>query len=330
MDFRVQPFEGIERLKYSIDGFLPVANSIAGKFTGRLQRSTTSPSEPKKLIIWNRRRDLIICHGWAVISVAVSITLIYLNVSEYAIGGNVGRSPAGTSNILGILQLAIKTHELSITASLFLIARQWIQRDLLDTRSGTVLALVGAETSLATPSFLISREFRAALGFGLSGNFRVGMLAAFLFVACTISSLAGPASGVLMIPRVGWFPSEEGFVYISSSDYPDIYIDQHLGHGSYNSSEAVEPFSPATFSTVASGLEYWRSIYLNGINSSFREARNDTFIIRDNSGIVYSNISSIWGDPTPNYPYWRNFYTISTAIRHSIANIRNLDLYRQV
>lgn len=100
-----------------------------------------------------------------VISIAGSATLIYLNFSEYAIGGELGKDQAQTADILGALQIAIKAHELVLLVSLVQIAKQWIHGSLMNANKGLVLGLVGAEESLAAPSFVISKlwSFRRAI-----------------------------------------------------------------------------------------------------------------------------------------------------------------------
>lgn len=144
-----------------------------------------------------------------------------------------------TANILGALQLAIKGHELAIVASLVFIAKQWIHDSLLDLNKGVILGLVGAELSLSAPSFVISKEFLTAIRYGLSGGFwwdsrkseatarkrEMALLGGFLFIACIVASLAGPASGVLMIPRVQWFFDQE--LILSVPDDTDPYRGIH-------------------------------------------------------------------------------------------------------
>lgn len=167
--------------------------------------------ESAKHLVSIHQRHLITWHIWAVLSLTATATLFWLNFSEYAIGGEIGETPQSSANIIGALQLAIKAHEILIVASLFNIARQMIIGNLLD--GGIVLGLLGAESAVSSPSFILSREFTQSFMFGLRGCFGMGSppihrrilrLAIFVFWASVLSSLAGPASGVLMIPRVDW------------------------------------------------------------------------------------------------------------------------------
>lgn len=124
-----------------------------------------NPIEPNSPVISKNIWGILIWHKWMVISIAGSATLIYLNFREYAIGGELGKDQAQTADILGALQIAIKAHELVLLVSLVQIAKQWIYGSLVSASEGFVLGLVGAEESLAAPSFVISKlwSFRRAI-----------------------------------------------------------------------------------------------------------------------------------------------------------------------
>lgn len=285
-------------------------------------KTTTNQSEPKKSIISNKPRALIVWHFWTVISVTVSIALIYLNLTQYTIGREVGANPAGTANIIGALQLAIKAHELSIVASLYLIARQWIQGCLMDINSGTVLGLVGAERSLAAPSFLISAEFRAAAGKGISGNLRVGALAMFLFSGCVISSLAGPASGALMIPRVDWFFEKElNYPNMPSDNYPHILIDPRLGRGVYKLVNNHVVVDPEVLRSTLSGLDYWEQFYVQQTSLGIVRVQDTVHEFTDILRRRYTNSSTTWGRSLDGN--WTGGTVVSTAMNIGINYIRN-------
>lgn len=167
--------------------------------------------EHPKPIVTTQLWHSLAWHIWTVLSLLVTAVLLWLNFSEYAIGGELGGSPKSSSNILGGLQFAVKAHELLIVGSFVKIARQIIIGNLFD--GGVVLGLLGAEYAVSRPSFLLTGEFTQSLGFGLQSIFRIDShpihrrvlwLAIFMLWSCVLASLAGPASGVLMIPRVGW------------------------------------------------------------------------------------------------------------------------------
>lgn len=250
---------------------------------------------------------------WTIISVPGSITLIWLNLTEYAIGGEIGVNAAQTANIIGALQLIIKGHELAMVASLFAIARQWIQGNLMDLESGTLLGLLGAENSLGQPTFLISKEYMAALSYGFFGSVGrrqqwsgeparkrgVCILAVFLFAACVISSLAGPASGVLMIPRVGWF-FERDLVFPnqkrSGGDYPEILLDPLLGYGTYDGRFRWNPFTPYKMDRFLDpSLAYWYGYAEHGNLTRWKDFEKESSHYHSDYFQAYINTSTTWG-----------------------------------
>lgn len=237
----------------------------------------TDGTEPKKAVISNTLWDTLAWHKWAVISISGSIILIYLNLAEIAIGGEIGGTPASTANILGALQLAVKVHELTIIASLLMIARQWIQGSLINLNKGLPLGLVGAEKELSRPSFIFSKGYLTAVGFAssvwrtqqtpqdLSRKRELCLLTIFLFTATLLSSLAGPASAVLMIPRVHWFfDSEFEFTgnHTELAKYPYIFVRPVYEYD--NTGVMDEPFDPKMLFWTGSDLQYWADLtYIN-------------------------------------------------------------------
>lgn len=240
--------------------------------TYRPHHKLTGATEPQKSIVSNRIIDIICWHIWGVISVSVSVVLIWLNFAELAMGATVGRNSGDTANILVALQLSIQMHTLSISASLVQIARQWILGSLLTLDRGIPLGLVGAEKQMGLPSFVISHGYLAAVKYsaslwwgpqtpaGIQSKWHVGMVTAFLFVSCILSVLAGPASGALMIPRVHWFFDssqhydvfEEGF-----NTYPYVMLPRHLGHKTYDSAETPRSIDPFSYMMDNRTSEYW-------------------------------------------------------------------------
>lgn len=151
-------------------------------------------------------------HIWTILSVTGTCTLLFLNLNEFSIGGELGSDAASSTNILGLLQIVVKIHELFIVASLVAIAEQCLLRDILG--DGLLLGLFGAEAAFANPSFLISTRFRLALKFSVRSiyskksldgdyhNLQMLRLVVLIICCCLIAGLAGPASAVLMIPPV--------------------------------------------------------------------------------------------------------------------------------
>lgn len=239
-------------------------------------------ADQPKAIISNRLMDVLWWHIWTILALTGTTILLYLNFSEYPISGELGGSQSSSVNILGILQVVIKAHELVIVASLISIAHQWILRSLMS--DGLLLGLLGAEASLVTPSFLISARFWHALGYGSKlengpdrpARIRMLQLAIFIFCGCLIASLAGPASGVLMIPRVDWFHhSTYEFQSAVLSTLPNIMIGTSPGflNGNHFSESNVFALPDGV---IGSGLRYW-------LDMSGRELRFPQIILEEKS-----------------------------------------------
>lgn len=228
----------------------------------------------------------LLWHIPAIVSVTVSATLLWLNFTEFAIGGELGHSAKDSANVIGALQLVIKSHEILITASLIIIAQQLLLESLV--LDGIVLGLLGAESALVRPSFIISGEYRQALAFGLrilgKGEIdrcgrpvqrRVLGLSLFFLLACGLSSLAGPASGVLIIPRVDWHIANETLYAPSNNTFPNIFIGRS------------DVFEIDTFYTP--GLGYWE-YYVK--NSDWNATTSDSDInhkFGDIGAVAYIN-----------------------------------------
>lgn len=198
----------------------------------------------------------------------------------------------------------------------------------MDVNRGTVLGLVGAERSLAAPSFLISAEFRSAAHAGLSGNLRVCALAIYLFVACIISSLAGPASGALMIPRVDWF-FEKDLIYhnMPNNNYPHILIDSRLGQGEYDIVDGHMIFDADVVQSTLSGLDYWEQLYIQQTALGVVRVEDISHEFTDIAGRRYTNTSTTWGRPLNGD--WSGGTTVSTTMAVGINHIRNVLSYEK-
>lgn len=231
-----------------------------------LEIPVMSEPEKKKRITSSCWWDLLKWHIWAVLSVSGTMVLLWLNLSRYAIGDEIGNSPRQSVDIVGTLQLVIKVHELLIIASLANIGRQLIIGSLL--KDGIVLGLLGAESSLSNPSFIVSGEYSQALRFGFWGSIGFGLgrsgfsrihwkvfgLALFILWSSVISSLAGPSSAVLMIPRVDC-NSFDKWTYsppTSHGIFPNVMISVIGGPNIFDQ-------YPRSFL----GLEYWNYYFEN-------------------------------------------------------------------
>lgn len=308
---------------------------------------------------------------WTIISVAGSMTLLTLNFVEYQLGAQLalgGTSPSDqqTANILGALQLAVKIHDYTLIASIFRICQQWVHGYL--TGDGVLLGLLGAEEAVSRPSFVFSRGYRGAVMYAFSGLFLSGesaqefgseakpekrsknnmrFLAVLLFLGCIISSLVGPASGVLMIPHIHWYldeiidfnhpekyresktfnlvPISEHPSWLAGREYPDIQIGTGFDTARNHSYE-TNPFI-AYPELITPGLQYWDIFATSWRTVLGQPAENHRVrLLRDFAGDVYINTTTTfdreldgnWNDPGTN---------IRTAMRYDVVvGDRNITL----
>lgn len=297
-------------------------------------------TEPLKPVISTGIWDILGWHIWGIISVSMSIVLIWVNVTRFAIAGELGRDETDTANVLGALQVAVHMHGLTISASLFQIARQWIQGSMLNLDRGIPLALVGAERELGLPSFVISHGFLAAVKYAASlwsgpqtyGDFRrkwdVGMVTIFLFFSCIVSVMAGPASGILMIPRVQWFlDSAVNFPYMRDdwNTYPHIMVPPELGYGNYSNPTEFLSLDPFPALLIDRSLRYW-----NEFSKSARvlgPATEDVtrHHIPTTLGIWYINTTTTWGRSMHDEPGTGSSYAKSIMHNDAIRGILALN-----
>lgn len=155
---------------------------------------------------------------------------------------------------------------------------------------GIVLGLLGAETAFSAPSFIVSGDYLRALHVGWRGVLgrdmvqrKVFWLSLFLFWACVISSLAGPSSAVLLIPRVGWslFATRRYTPEAAGNIVPHIMIS-----AADASTDNLWDKSPSEFQ----GLEYWDLFFRNSAwNSTHNEHFEHEF--PDDGSKIYMNVT---------------------------------------
>lgn len=261
----------------------------------QITRSKRSPTDKKKPIASVDLFHIVKWHIYTILSVSGTLVLVWLNLSHYDIGGEIGSSSKSSADIIGALQLVTKLHEILIVASLANIARQLIVRHLLT--DGIVLGLLGAEAAFTAPSFIVSAEYLHALRFGFGGLFtprhvspdslriqrKVFGLALFIFWACVLSSLAGPSSAVLMIPRVGWscFAQLTYTPNLINNIIPSIMI-------SSIDEPAVNLWALPSSNFL--GLEYWDSYFRN---SAWNSTDNEHFehAFQDHGSKIFMNVT---------------------------------------
>lgn len=287
----------------------------------RLHFSDSTPmmADQPKPIISTSVAAVLQWHIWTIVLVSGTIVLLYLNFSKFSISGELGGSASSTANYLGILQLAVKAHELAIVASLAAIAQQCILQDLLD--GGLLLGLMGADGAIGNPSFLISRRFRLAVKFGFrrisspgsrndnADHLRTLRLVILIIPCCVIAGLAGPASAVLMIPRVDWFyVSTDQFEAVARSTLPTVMIGTSPGLLDADAFMESNVFAIPNM-IVDSGFRYWKDISGDIRIHNIRLQERSRHQFRDYYGQVYVNTSG--SDQRPLDGAWTGGTTVN-------------------
>ncbi|KAI9892258.1 MAG: hypothetical protein M1814_001717 [Vezdaea aestivalis] len=136
-------------------------------------------------------------------SVGVSIVLLYLNLGDVYLGGELIGQSGQDSVKLGALQFAAKLHELAIHASLAAILYTYIRRELL-ARGGLPFGALVAGQRFKDLSYLWSTEFWGAVTSSKTHRSVVERtcLISSIVIVTLLAVVAAPASAIAMLPRL--------------------------------------------------------------------------------------------------------------------------------
>ncbi|KAK4199496.1 hypothetical protein QBC40DRAFT_328627 [Triangularia verruculosa] len=188
-------------------------------------------------------------------SVAVTIGLAVLHILRMS-------WPGVNSNILSALLVAAKIHESLIIASLFHILYANIRRKLVGSQ-GIPFGYLTAPFQLSSPFYLFSSSFLAPL----TQIHRLTLPAVWMVVLMTVSfliaALCGASSGIVMLPKLGWWTTLSGTSRPYSmgpleSVYPRTMDRAH-----------VPDYCPATNDTMSSRCAHWDYSNPNSIDWSW-------------------------------------------------------------
>ncbi|KAK1825894.1 hypothetical protein QBC39DRAFT_317647 [Podospora conica] len=105
--------------------------------------------------------------------------------------------------ISNALQLAAKLHELLVVASLAAITVKVVKRKLVESE---------LPLGLLTGAYRVGDLQYFSTGYFWGGVFSTSLLLGlFLLVNTIVATLVGPASAILMVPELDWFPAEDAF-----------------------------------------------------------------------------------------------------------------------
>ncbi|WQF87210.1 hypothetical protein CDEST_12224 [Colletotrichum destructivum] len=168
-------------------------------------------SEPRKALFHKSRRAVLAGSAVHILPAAVSACLLTYKIRGYFIGRKLEGVNSQDNLKLRALQISAKLQELLITASLGSIILNVIRRHLV-FKDGVPLGLLGSDKAFAQVrpclSFFWSVEFWG--GVRSFRNQKWGQnifLVGLLVVSGGLTLLAGPATAVLMIPRVMNLPT---------------------------------------------------------------------------------------------------------------------------
>lgn len=118
----------------------------------------------------------------------------------------------GQDVALQSLQFVVKAHEILMTMSLGDIVLHRIRWDLI-VKSGVPFGLLSSAYQLGDLGYLFSAEFRASVWRPSSHDPSLSRLtlSLLILVSCLLCLVVGPSSGVLLIPKLSWWPLKKPF-----------------------------------------------------------------------------------------------------------------------
>ncbi|KAH0561987.1 hypothetical protein GP486_003306 [Trichoglossum hirsutum] len=201
-----------------------------------------SGERPKIAIRRDRWTALLRC-AIHIVPVAPSIALIYLNLTDSYIGGELTGPSGGDAFKLGALQFAAKLHELAIQASIAVILLSYIRHELT-IGPGLPFGAVNAGQSFTDLSFLWSSEFWGAI-LSTEGRFtwrRKLSLTFAIFGSVLLAAVAAPSSAISVIPQLGLWPACGTSFWINGSSqtfWPSKVNNSHIGNPTCSNKSAL-------------------------------------------------------------------------------------------
>ena len=144
-----------------------------------------------------------------ILPVGLTITLVVLNAKQVYMS-DFGAF-AGQDVVLQTFQFVVKAHEILMTMSLAGIVLHRIRWDLIAV--GVPFGMLSSAYQLTDIGYLFSVEFRESIWRPRSHDSSISRLTLSLLivVSCILSLVVGPSSGVLLIPRLSWWPVNRPF-----------------------------------------------------------------------------------------------------------------------
>ncbi|KJX97936.1 hypothetical protein TI39_contig452g00016 [Zymoseptoria brevis] len=167
-----------------------------------------SQEETEKVAFSKSRRLVMVRSLLHLLPVAIAVILIYFNIWQYYVGGELAGPTGQDSQKLGALQFAGKLHELMMLATISAIVFSYI-RAQLTFGEGVSIGTLLAGHQFSTISNLWSMEFWCAVYSAKvqkkGGRRQKWWLIVVITVATLLGVSVGPSSNNLMRPRLDWW-----------------------------------------------------------------------------------------------------------------------------
>lgn len=214
-------------MKLSPQIFSPGAK-LRERFT--LPKTPTAIEKPK-VVLSRSKLDLAKRCTIHVIPIVTTILILVLNIRGVYIGADfTGPIKSETLNLL-LLQIAAKIHELMIVGSLAVIVLHAVRYELL-FGDGLPLGLIGSGISFSQLEFFFRKEFYGSTIYWFNHKHTARKICFIvLLIACgLITTLAGPSSATLLVPKTQSWPSggTEYFLNGTSDDLWPIDLSGEL------------------------------------------------------------------------------------------------------
>ncbi|KAK3994420.1 hypothetical protein QBC44DRAFT_348974 [Cladorrhinum sp. PSN332] len=227
----------------------------------------TSGQESPKILIRKSRWAAFARCAVHLLPAAVSIGLVFINIRGYFIGIRLHGLGGSDSFGMALLQVAAKTQELLVVASMATIIFH-VMRARLFSDDGVPLGLLASGWSFQRFGYFWSAEFWGGLlpifrqpSRGFKGLAFVGLLV----LAGILAMVAGPAAAIIMIPRVMDFSSGGGVYWLNGTAnqlWPSILDEAYVDtlNCSRPRAQVTDPSCPsAGFSTFHHHYSNWWS-----------------------------------------------------------------------
>lgn len=210
-----------------------------------------SNTELQKVAISQNRSRALLQTCALLLPVGLSFGILQLSFRHvyWRGGGEADGDPHGINEILGVLQLAAKVHEIFIVFSLSQLVLHYLRQQLISAR-GLPFGLFTSAYLVALGSHPLSRGFL----YSWKSIFRRKHiqwqsfgLALLIVLATLVGLAAGPASAIALIPRLDWWSLQDLFTFyerpdtITTSDFT-MYIPKRLFPHDVNSSSLPGPY----------------------------------------------------------------------------------------